>query len=229
MKKLLLIPIFALMLCFIQCDSTTAEEYKAQAISFAENGERAKAAEAYLKAAEKGDAESQFIVGYLYLIGDTMTNNPFEQDYKSAMAWLEKSAEKENGDALWILGMAYIDGNWLDKNIEKGISYLVSAIGDDNYMAAYFLGCILENQEGYINKPFAEKCYLLAYKKGCLTAGASLGALYLLNNDIFQDFGHGMQIYNQAVQEISALGLDPLNINSTLEYDMDNYMKHIKI
>ena len=56
-----------------------------------------------LEKAAKGDAEAQYNLGYLYDTND-------KPNYKEALKWLRKSADQNNADAEYALGIMYSDG-----------------------------------------------------------------------------------------------------------------------
>ena len=58
-----------------------------------------------VKAAEQGDALSQYALGLMYYGGLGVTN-----DYKEAVKWYRKAAEQGNADAQSSLGMMYASG-----------------------------------------------------------------------------------------------------------------------
>lgn len=122
----------AAMFCFTQCDTLSAEEHKAQAISYAESGEHQKAAQAYLKAAEKGDAESQFVVGYLYMMGDKISKNPLKKNIKKSMLYL--------GDAL--MNKVYMAAYFLGQIYELEDDYVSLPAAVKCYESAYSKGCL---------------------------------------------------------------------------------------
>ena len=108
MKRIIQI-LLSIFICLnlAQCDSTTAEEYKAQAIRYAESGERAKAIDAYIKAADKGNSEAQFIVGILYQVGDAIPNNTVNKDIDKSISYLENALNDDIYMAAYFLGKIY--------------------------------------------------------------------------------------------------------------------------
>jgi len=61
-----------------------------------------KAFEYYMKAANAGSPEGQYMVGKMFLDGDGVL-----QSYSSAITWLKKAAAQDDTEAMYLLGVAY--------------------------------------------------------------------------------------------------------------------------
>lgn len=217
-----------LCLVCVSCDSTTAEEYKAQAIGYAESGERAKAVEAYLKAAEKNDPEAQFAVGFLYQIGDRIPDNPLQKDTDSAIMWLQKAANQNFGDALILLGQIYLDGLGVKEDKSKAIEYFQKALNNDKPIAAYYLGDIYQWGRGVSkDQKKAIKYYNIAYDNNVLVAGLCLSSIYLHGQG--EDFIKGTELGNESFEKVRNVGLNPLEPLRVLQYDLGQHCKKVKI
>lgn len=91
-------------------------------------------------AAEKGDAESQFALGYYYM--HYGGNGPFikydanyySEEYKKAVYWFLQAAEQGHISAMGSLGEAYIEGKGVSRNEKKGVYWINRAanLGDVN-------------------------------------------------------------------------------------------------
>lgn len=207
----------ATLFCFTQCDTTSAEEYKAQAIGYAERGERAKAAEAYLKAAEKGDSESQFAVGLLYMSGDVLPNNPFSQDIETGLKWYQKSANQDNDMALLTLGNYYAD---YKNDTDKAVQYWEKSAEKGNYMAKFLLGShYLSNHTASVSLQKVEQYLDESYHSGCLSAGYCLAGAYIGKELRDDKVILGAQIGQEIRKQVDILGINFLDLNSILEYD----------
>ena len=55
--------------------------------------------------ADQGNAEAQFDLGMMYLVGQGAKRNPAE-----AYAWIRKAAEQDNMDAQGVIGQSYVNG-----------------------------------------------------------------------------------------------------------------------
>ena len=112
------------------------------------------------KAAEKGDANAQFELGYCYYNGTGVA-----QDYEQAVGLFRKAAEQGNVDAQLNLGFCYLAGlgvtnddtqaiYWYRKAAEQGLSmahlslaFYYEAANDSN-TALFWLEKAVENRDG---------------------------------------------------------------------------------
>ena len=89
----------------------------------------------FRKAAEKGNAEAQFKLGYCLYQGQGM-----EQDYAEAVKWFRKSAEQGLANAQFNLGLCFYQGlgteqdyaeavKWFRKAAEQGLAEAQSNLG----------------------------------------------------------------------------------------------------
>ena len=78
--------------------------------------------EAYLLAAENGDAEAQYNVGVCYSNGYGV-----EQDASKAVEWYKKSAEQGYVYAQYNLGICYFSGKGLEKDYDKAFEMMEKA------------------------------------------------------------------------------------------------------
>lgn len=76
-----------------------------------------------LKKAEEGDAKTQTIVGNWYYRGQHV-----DQDYKKAMYWWRKAAEKDEPVAIGNIGVLYADGKGVEKDEDRARKYMVKSI-----------------------------------------------------------------------------------------------------
>ena len=63
------------------------------------------AARWYRKAADQGDAEAQYGLGFMYYQGKGVPH-----DYVEAARWYRKAAEQDNAEADYGLGFMYLNG-----------------------------------------------------------------------------------------------------------------------
>lgn len=87
----------------------------------------------FIDQAERGDAESQFILAEKYFYGD---EEYFEEDDDSAFYWYEKSATQGHVKAECMLGVCYCKGYGVEQNQDKAVEYFTKAAnnGDDDAM-----------------------------------------------------------------------------------------------
>lgn len=107
-----------------------------------------KAVDVYLQAAETGNAEAQFDVGYAYYTGEGT-----QRDYTSAAMWFKRSAKQKFAKALYNLAYCYMNGRGVPRNYDKAYSLLVES-AETNYKRAqltladcYARGVLVEQNE----------------------------------------------------------------------------------
>ena len=99
----------------------------------------AKAAE---KAAEQGDADAQFDLGYMYVVSKGVPENDAE-----AIKWWRKAAEQGHADAQYELGVAYANGWGVPEDKAEALKWWRKAAEQGHKNAKIYL----ENPE--LNNP----------------------------------------------------------------------------
>lgn len=110
--------------------------------------------------AEKGDAESQFILGLIYSTGDGGPMNKAE-----AVKWYRKAAEQGHTRAQFLLGVMYSNGRGIPKDEIEAVKWWRKAAEQGEAKAQFHLGLQYALGEG------VPKDDVLAYKWSLL-AGA---------------------------------------------------------
>ena len=85
----------------------------------------------YLKsAAEQGDVEAQFLLGYAYALG-----NGVPQNAREAVRWWRKAAENGHGGAQYNIGIAYFRGMNVPQDYAEAYFWLnLSASQNPSYV-----------------------------------------------------------------------------------------------
>ena len=73
--------------------------------------------------AENGQKDLQYAVGYYYENGINTA-----VDFKQAVEWYEKAAQKNHVEALMHLGIFYAQGKGVEKNGKKALEYIQKAL-----------------------------------------------------------------------------------------------------
>jgi len=109
-----------LFLTFICSNSfgQNALELNKQAKKFIETQEFDKAVPVLKQAAELGNAESQYNLGYCYRAGSGI-----EQNAEKAIYWFSKSADQGFNDGLYQMMMAYGNGDGVEQDYNKAYEY----------------------------------------------------------------------------------------------------------
>ena len=115
-----------------------------------------RAAEIYLQAAEKGNAEAQFDIGYAYYTGEGISRN-----YTSAAMWFKRSAKQNFAKAQYNLAYCYMNGRGVPCDYDKAFSYLNQSAENDYKRAqitladCYTKGVLVEQDEELGKKWYA--------------------------------------------------------------------------
>lgn len=117
-----------------------AEKMLLEGNRFYEKGDYNSAICWYEKAANKGYAEAQFELGFLYYFN--------LKDFIKAAHWFEMAAQQGYIYAQMYLGYMFCDGEGVEKNGEKGIAWLKKAAEQGNSTAQYGLGVIYMTGKG---------------------------------------------------------------------------------
>lgn len=90
-----------------------------------------KALEWYMKAAEQGDENAQYMVRQIY----------FKiQDYDNLLKWCKKGIEQNQTDAKYTMGLIFLKGYGVEKNILKAKEWYEKAAEDNDSFIQYKLG-----------------------------------------------------------------------------------------
>ena len=108
MKKKLLNSIFIALTAFASCESIAGfDEGKAAFVA----RDFATALKEFKPLAEKGDQQSQHILGMMYDEGQGV-----KQDYAQAAAWYKKAGAQGHQDAQYNLGVMYAQAQGVEQN-----------------------------------------------------------------------------------------------------------------
>jgi TPR repeat protein len=98
----------------------------------------------FVSLAEQGDANAQWVLGFMYLTGEGMP-----QDYKQAVNWFTKAAEQGFAMAQFNLGYMYKNGEGVSQDYTKALDWYTKAAEQGFAKAQYNLGLIyVEGGEG---------------------------------------------------------------------------------
>ena len=91
-------------------------------LRYYDNGNYTEAVKWFRKAAERGDADAQFMLGTFYENGEGVS-----QDYQEAVKWYRKAAEQGNADAQFLLGGLYATGQGVPQDDAEAVKWLRKA------------------------------------------------------------------------------------------------------
>ena len=189
-----------------------AEKLNKQSLKHIENQEFDKAIPLLEKAAELGNAESQYNLGYCYQAGIGV-----EQNTETAIKWYSKSAEQGWNDGLYQMMMAYGSGNGVQQDFNKAFSYaLKCAENGDGTCMFNLISCYKEGMgtDKSIDKMLEWAIRLgkienpeNLQKSGYITsARLNLAYIYRDGIDVEQDFFKSYQwflIFNEFKRDFS--------------------------
>lgn len=164
------------------------------------------------QAAELGNAESQYNLGYCYQAGVGVGRN-----LEKAVEWYLKSAEQGFNDALYQMMMAYGNGSGVEQNMEKAFSYALKCAENDD--ATCMFNVINCYKEGVGTEKDSEKMLEWAIRLGKLenpenlslsgnitSARLNLAYMYRDGADVEKDLFTSYQwflIYNEFKRDFS--------------------------
>lgn len=87
--------------------------------------------------AQTGDAEAQNRLGEMYYYGDEI-----EQDIEQAVYWFKEAAKQKHADAMYNLGLCFINGEGVERNETTGMGFIRQAakLGSKEAMSFKFDG-----------------------------------------------------------------------------------------
>ena len=100
-------------------------------------------ADALRKAAEQGDVEAQYLLGWMYDNGDGVP-----QDKAEAVVWYRRAAEQGDARAQYTLGGMYFYGEGVAEDRAQAIVWFRKAAVQGDAEAQYNLGMIFRNGYG---------------------------------------------------------------------------------
>jgi len=118
------------------------------------------------KAAQQGQADAQFSLGFALVNGAGEGADAVPADPAAGVAWLEKAGGQGNVSAAYYLGYLYWTGTSVPADRDKAISWSVRAADLGDAAAQYQAGAILASTPGAMNAINAYKWFELAARKG---------------------------------------------------------------
>ena len=214
------------------------------------NQDYEQAAKYYLRAADKADPKSLYDLAKLYQSGKANPTDPTlvqqflkkaaDQSYLPALAdyglllaktspkdsipYLEKAAKQGRKDCIEELAFIYLDGNGVDKNVNKGIELLSESAKNKDFNATRLLGNIYYDGE-YVPQDLkkALKYYSVAAKGGDASAQNIFGEMLLKGEGIDRDVRGAIAYFETAADQNNIDALKNLGeIYYTNQYGLIN-------
>ena len=142
-SKKIWLGIAVLALIYFLIPSQTPEQIFTEANEYYEKNDYKKAFDLYLESAEQGYARAQCNLGYMYDIGQGVS-----QDYAKAIEWYTKAAEQDDMLAQWNLGNMYYNGRGVTQDYAKAAEWYTKAAEQGNVRAQCKLGYMYDIGQG---------------------------------------------------------------------------------
>ena len=156
-----------------------------------------KAAEQFREDADKGDVESQFMLGELYCDGYGV-----EQDYSEAAKWYRKAAEQGHAVGQNNLAWCYYNGYGVTKDYDEALKWYRNAAEQDNMAAKNGLGnCYYYGYGVAQNYKEAVKWYRESAQQGFPKAQYNLGRSYQYGHGVSIDLDEAAKWYRKAAEQ----------------------------
>ena len=98
----------------------------------------------YQQAVEQNDPDAQARLGYMYLTGQGVSENP-----KRGLDYLHHAAEQGNAEGCYLLGVAYISGRTGSRDLGRAEHWFLKAAEQNHPHAPYELGAVFEKLGNY--------------------------------------------------------------------------------
>ena len=153
----------------------------------------------YREAADKGDADAQFRLGFDYLIGA----EGLSKDHSKAVEWMTKAADQGEVRAQYQLGLFYENGNGVPQDYKKAAKWYKKASVQGHRSAQYHLGLFYEKGNGVPhNFITAEEWFKKAADGGNTEAQYHLGNCYSRGENGFpRDSSEAIKWYEKAADQ----------------------------
>jgi TPR repeat protein len=147
--------------------------------------------------ASKGDAKSQYVLGWVYFTGQ-----PVEKNDQLAVQWMTKAANQDVKDSQTQLGLMYLVAKDVPDNYTLAREWLIKGAthGDDDALNA--LGAIYSEGLGVkANGEEAVKYFRKAADDGFAMAQYNLGYQYYTGKLVPQDYKEAAKLFQQAARQ----------------------------
>ncbi len=154
------------------------------------------AADLLTRAATRGEAEAQYLLGLLYRNGEGVS-----QDFEVAFNWHLAAAEQQHALAQFALSDLYFNGPEARRDPESGLRWLRAAAGQAVPDAQVRLASLLDDEaSGFTNRAEALDWYRRAAELGHPVAQRILGTRYLQGDAVTADAQEAFRWLSRAAE-----------------------------
>lgn len=162
----------------------------------------------YIDAAEQGNKETQYQLGYIYYIGDISTHHLYdgrittERNYDEARRWFIKAAEQGSAKAQNMIGMLYYHGKGVPLDYSEAVKWFRKAAEQSDATAQNNLGNMYYIGKG-VEKDYKEAVmwYHKAAEAGKAEAQLNLGQMYYFGYGVPQNNAEAAKWYRKAAEQ----------------------------
>jgi serine/threonine protein kinase len=152
------------------------------------------------QAAEQGDPEAQFNLGFSYSKG-----NDVPQNHSEAVKWYLNAAEQGHAQAQQCLGVCYYKGEGVPQDYAEAVRWLRKAAEQWDLYAQRNLGYCYEKGQGVPQDHIeAAEWYRKSAEQGNEDAQSRLNLLYALAGDLKEDKTQVLRWYREALEQENA-------------------------
>ena len=146
---------------------------------------------------DKGDANAQFKLGYMYDKGQGI-----KQDYQKAFELYTKSAKQGNDKAQFNLGTLYRLGHGVERDVKKTVKWYTKSAKQGNPDAQNELGFLYEAGKS-VKQDYkkALKWYTKAAEQNYVFAQHNMGEMYQLGKGVEQDCNKAIEWHTKAAEQ----------------------------
>ena len=149
------------------------------------------------KAADKGNASAQYMLGQCYYYGEGV-----DEDDLKAVEWFEKASELGNSGAKVMLGQCYYNADGVDKDYDIAFRLFEEAANRGNDVAMYMLGeCYYYGNGVDEDVSKAIECYKRSAEQGYPSAQYALGRAYYDGDGVEENDALAVEWFNKASEQ----------------------------
>lgn len=163
---------------------------------------RYRAAAEAKKKAEAGDPQGQGdYAAALMGIGGSLSQADSDADYAESIQWAKKAEGRDNGEASFVLGLAYEHGRGVKPDMHKAFKYYKRGADKGHAICMNNMGLMCQNGEGtQKNEKKAFELFLQAAEKGYGLAMQNVGQCYQYELGTDFDMGKAIEWYEKSLE-----------------------------
>lgn len=151
------------------------------------------------KAAASGDVTAMGVLGENYLHG----NLGLEKNYEKAYQWSKKAADMGNARSLTVLGILYMEGDFVDKNLDAAREKFSEATDKGDMKAPRYLGILFRDDETLSSQEREKKafeCFKCGADRGDITSQFYLGNMYENGAGVDRNLDEAVRWYKESAK-----------------------------